>query len=205
MIYYKKSFLNKRKKQTNLIYNKKITTWISLYQFNSLESKMITINKFVLFVVTLPTIFVASQPIDTNTFPFSKVTIYVTNNMTNTQLTMYCKDKHHNFGTQTLKSGETYSFKFIPAYIFRRSLYFCHFSWNSESHYFDIYVQTRDQHGCDKDCYWHIKESGPCKDNAGGKGVTQCFHWKKTTWSSVLSFEMYADGRIKVIKIIHHS
>jgi hypothetical protein len=103
---------------------------------------------------------------------FDKVTVSVTNKLaSNDQLGIDCKDKNYDFQFQTLHFGETYTFTFHPS-LFGRSLYFCSFSWINGNHYFDIYVQKRDQEG-DK-MNWIIKDSGPCKIKDGS---IDCFQW----------------------------
>ncbi|XP_073223522.1 S-protein homolog 5-like [Cicer arietinum] len=100
--------------------------------------------------------------------------VYVTNNITNYQLGVECKDKNSNFGFRALQFGESYSFSFMPKYFIPRSLYFCKFSWKAAFHRFDIYIQTRDQPDCDTHCQWLVNESGPCKIKTGS---VVCFHW----------------------------
>ena len=43
-----------------------------------------------------------------------RVTVYITNNITDLQLGVHCKDKKHDIGFQKLNFGETYSFSFKP-------------------------------------------------------------------------------------------
>jgi hypothetical protein len=103
---------------------------------------------------------------------FRKVHVTITNNMTY-QLGVDCKDKNYDFGYQVIKFGESYTFKFKPTLIIGKSLYFCHFNWYSGEHYFDIYIQKRDQ-DCGNNCNWVVKESGPCKIKDGS---IDCFQW----------------------------
>jgi hypothetical protein len=135
---------------------------------------MVTISKFVILVSMLPTIIVALQ-FHSKTRIGQKVTVYVTNNLTDLQLGVDCKDKNYDFGFQTLKFAESYIFRFVPSFLIKNSLYFCSFSWINGNHKFDIYVQKRDENECDPECHWLIKESGPCKLKAGG--AVECFHW----------------------------
>ncbi|KAF7821939.1 S-protein-like protein 5-like [Senna tora] len=79
-------------------------------------------------------------------FP-GKVTVLIWNGLTPPQdLTLHCKDKHHDLGEHTLKYGEVYEFKFIPNIFWYATLYFCSFKWPSDPslHHFDIYDQERD-------------------------------------------------------------
>jgi hypothetical protein len=148
---------------------------ISSYQLNPLGRMMITISKFVLLVSMLLTIFVALQFKDGKSLStdLDKVTVHVTNNLKDLQLGIDCKDKNRDFGFQTLKVGETYTFQFKPLFVLPKSLYFCSFSWINGNHQFDIYIQTRD-FDCGIECTWVIIESGPCKVIKGSK---HCFHW----------------------------
>ncbi|XP_028772368.1 S-protein homolog 5-like [Neltuma alba] len=94
-------------------------------------------------------------------FP-SKTTVQIINGLPKHQdLTVHCKDKHHDLGEHTLKFGETYEFKFKPPPMINVTLYFCSFWWPSISYarYFDIYKQERDQ--CSV-CTWKVVEYGPC-------------------------------------------
>ncbi|AES60767.1 putative plant self-incompatibility S1 [Medicago truncatula] len=104
------------------------------------------------------------------------VTIYITNNITNYQVGVHCKDKNHDIGLQNINVGESYIFTLVPTFLIPRTLYFCSFSWPKGFHYFDIYVQSRDQEDCrpEKQCHWIIKESGPCKIKSGS---VDCFNW----------------------------
>jgi hypothetical protein len=127
-----------------------------------------------LLVSMLLTILIALQFKDSKSFGvFDKGTVTITNKLANNdQLGVDCKDKHHDYQFKTLRFGENYTFTFDPSF-FGRSLYFCSFSWINGFHYFDIYVQKRDQ-DCDK-CNWIIKDSGPCKLKDGGS--IDCFQW----------------------------
>jgi hypothetical protein len=161
--------------QANNIYIMKLVISCDIIVSIDLLSKMISISKFVLlFSMMLPTIIVALQFNDTKTIVGHKVTVYVANNMTGYQLGIDCKDKHHDFGYQVLKFGENYIFRFRPSFLIKRSLYFCSFTWINGFHYFDIYIQTRDESDCKDECHWLVKESGPCKVKSGS---IECFHW----------------------------
>ncbi|KAF7815397.1 S-protein-like protein 5-like [Senna tora] len=88
-----------------------------------------------------------------------KVTVQIINNLTQPQdLTLHCKDKHHDLGEHTLKSGKMYEFTFRPNFFYKATLYFCGFAWSSDPslHRFDIYDERRDY--CAK-CTWKISET----------------------------------------------
>ncbi|KAE9612450.1 putative plant self-incompatibility S1 [Lupinus albus] len=72
----------------------------------------------------------------------------------------HCKDKKHDDGFYTLKTGENHRFKFIIDPFGVPSLWFCSFNWTGGFHYFDIYSEKRDL--CTYDCTWDY-EKGPCK------------------------------------------
>lgn len=91
----------------------------------------------------------------------------------------HCKSKDDDLGDHRLAPGGSGSFGFKPD-IFGRTLFFCRFSWNNESHYFDIYKQKRDREferlGC-RQCEWKIRKSGPCKLNKNTKMFDICYPW----------------------------
>jgi hypothetical protein len=133
---------------------------------------MVTISKFVLLVSMLLTILFALQFNEGRSIDFlNKVNVYVTNNITTHEVDVHCKEKNKDFGSKSLKFGQTYTFSFFPSFDF--TPYFCKFSWINEIHYFEIYVESRDQGDCGVDCRWIIKESGLCKISNG----THCFPW----------------------------
>jgi len=82
-----------------------------------------------------------------------------------------------------LNVGETFSFKFFPKYYFPSILFFCHFAWLEENHYFDIYVH--DRHGyCHHDkCVWDILVNGPCTINTE---LREYFVWNSSAASKIL-------------------
>jgi len=134
---------------------------------------MVTISKVVSLISTLLAILLVLQFEEGKSFNFDLVNVYVTNNITNYQLGVHCKDKNHDKGFQSLKYGETYTFAFYPDFPFPTSLYFCGFTWSNIHHHFDIYVQKRDVNDCGNDCRWIVNESGPCDVSDGVK----CFPW----------------------------
>ena len=106
----------------------------------------------------------------------SKVTVEITNRLTNRYLAVHCKDKNNDLGVHQIGVGQTYSFSFTPNFVFPSTLYFCDFTWLEGFHYFDIYVQHRDQY-CNKfKCSWDIVATGPCKTSDPSRN---CFSWNK--------------------------
>ncbi|ESR33803.1 hypothetical protein CICLE_v10006730mg [Citrus x clementina] len=71
---------------------------------------------------------------------------------------MRCQSKDDDLGERVLHNEETFSFSFRTA-VFKRTLFFCRFTWDGQLHWFDIYDAGRD--GCN-DCTWSILPNGPC-------------------------------------------
>jgi len=106
----------------------------------------------------------------------TKVTVEITNRLIDRYLAVHCKDKNNDFGVHQINVGQTYNFSFTPNFVFPSTLYFCDFTWLEGFHYFDIYVQRRDQY-CNKfKCSWDIVATGPCKTNDPSRN---CFPWNK--------------------------
>ena len=105
----------------------------------------------------------------------TKVTVEITNRLTDRYLAVQCKDKHHDLGVQQLNVGQTFSFNFYPNFFLTSTLYFCHFVWLEGDRYFNIYEEDIDGY-CDHHhtCYWDILATGPCKYQPGPR---RCFRW----------------------------
>ncbi|KAK4282319.1 hypothetical protein QN277_013712 [Acacia crassicarpa] len=102
-----------------------------------------------------------------------KTTVQIVNTLAHHEdVTLHCKDKHHDLGEHTLKFKEMYEFRFKPNVFMNSTLYFCSFWWPnlSDAHHFDIYIQERD--AC-RVCNWHVNYYGPCLF-----GV--CYAWNYT-------------------------
>ncbi|OIW12369.1 hypothetical protein TanjilG_04118 [Lupinus angustifolius] len=103
-----------------------------------------------------------------------RANVGITNKIPNLQLSFHCKDKYRDNGFHTLAPGESYNFGFaISPFFINRTQWFCLFSWEGESHYFNIYIEIRDS--C-KNCEWIIQKKGPCK-NLGPPDSYTCFTW----------------------------
>jgi len=109
---------------------------------------------------------------ESNIFRQNEVFVSITNNITNTQLRVHCKDEDTNLGSYKLKYGETYTFSFRPWILVLVELYFCRFSWLNESHYFEIYNEFENE-TCNERCVWKINKSGP------GVVMLNAFHGMK--------------------------
>ncbi|XP_028785888.1 S-protein homolog 5-like [Neltuma alba] len=92
----------------------------------------------------------------------SKTTVQIVNTLAHHEdVTLHCKDKNHDLGERVLKFREMFEFSFKPNPFLKVTLYFCRFWWPilSEAHYFEIYVQERDEWQV---CNWHVNYYGPC-------------------------------------------
>lgn len=104
-----------------------------------------------------------------------RVHLSLTNKLSgNLELGVHCKDKHHDLGFQTLGPGQTYSFTLKPNFLANVVDYWCLFNWNSDSEYFDVYVQERDNERCHKICVYEIHQSGPCRIY---EDYPNCYPW----------------------------
>ncbi|CAL0317156.1 unnamed protein product [Lupinus luteus] len=137
---------------------------------------VVLVNKFVLSWFMLVTIFVTLQMMDgvESFYLIPKVHIGITNNLTGLELTLHCKDKTRDNGFHTLAPGEVYNFGFKIDIFLERTLWFCLFSWQGESHEFDIFVSKRDD---SKSCNWVIRKSGPCKLLDQSNIIENCYQW----------------------------
>ncbi|KAI9072129.1 hypothetical protein K1719_045906 [Acacia pycnantha] len=120
-----------------------------------------------------------------------KTTVEIINMITNPpqSLTFHCKSKDDDIGEQKIFwVGEKFKFHFKPNFI-GTTLFYCNFSWpsdtSSSSHYFDIYVQRRDQRSCVAEhkggvpllCSWKIWKTVACKFNEYSGHYTDCYTW----------------------------
>ncbi|CAI0472854.1 unnamed protein product [Linum tenue] len=90
-------------------------------------------------------------------------------------LTMHCKSKDDDLGVRVLPKRGSWSWHFVPNF-WGTTLFFCAFKWDTSNglHWFDIYVQKRDQDRC-SDCRWIVTQRGPCWYNATSGGYTVCY------------------------------
>ncbi|KOM25385.1 hypothetical protein LR48_Vigan102s004300 [Vigna angularis] len=142
---------------------------------------MVSISKIALLLSLLLTTLFSLQlkgsedevvPSEVDNWLSFKVYVAISNFLVSKNLTVHCKDKHHDLGSHVLKYGETYDFGFIPNLFWRVTLYFCRFTWEGASHSFDVYNQKKND--CEE-CVWNILESGPCKVD---RKHNQCYAWK---------------------------
>ena len=137
---------------------------------------VISFSKIMFSISMLLTIFVALQFQygESNPFRKKRVFVYITSNLTDTELGLHCKDIDTDFGYHKLKFGETYNFSFKPVIFLENKLYFCGFHCLKEFQYFDIYIEVRDDKTCKGECRWTINKSGPCNVRDVD---TECFNW----------------------------
>ncbi|XP_061351217.1 S-protein homolog 2-like [Gastrolobium bilobum] len=137
---------------------------------------MVSISEIMLPLSMFLTILLASKfKAGESGFFTDNVKVIITNKLTNMQLGVHCKDKTHDLGFQALQIGQSYSFQ-VTINFRKNKLYFCSFNWITDSHYFDIYDQFRDEY-CEELCSWEIFETGPCQINAKTR---QCYAWNKS-------------------------
>lgn len=93
-------------------------------------------------------------------------------------LSLHCKSKDDDLGVHALTFGSFFEFTFHPS-IFGRTLYFCSMMWGKQFHYFQIYVQRRDEEVCPTHCFWSVFANGPCLQNPGFGVHHMCYKWPK--------------------------
>ena len=142
-------------------------------------AKMIPVSKVVLSISLLLTILVSLQFNGCESGLFSKTTVEVTNKLTVTvPLGLHCKDKHNDLGSQTLQPNQSWSFRFQGDFLFRKTLYFCHFVWTGGDHWFDIYDGKRDG-TLGHFQAWNVSDSGPCRFRWDTGGSIECLPWHR--------------------------
>ncbi|KAL5095872.1 hypothetical protein RYX36_000199 [Vicia faba] len=146
---------------------------------------MVSSSKIVFFVPMLLTILVALQ-VTNGEYKyeafFPKVEVVIRNNMSGTPAGLHCKDKDHDDGFHRIDYGEIHSFSVMYVPYVGHALWFCQFTWDTESHHFDIFVQNRDVKVCPAHCNWSINQSGPCRIS---ETTLECFPWNE--WNNALN------------------
>ncbi|KAK9671727.1 hypothetical protein RND81_12G050700 [Saponaria officinalis] len=80
-------------------------------------------------------------------------------------LTVHCKSKDDDLGTQILDFGRYFEFRFKPNF-WGTTLFYCDFSWSGGKQHIDIYKYKRDLHRCCDNCVWNV-------DNMGMHGINK--------------------------------
>ncbi|KAK9683156.1 hypothetical protein RND81_10G120100 [Saponaria officinalis] len=103
--------------------------------------------------------------------------VRVINDLSNGKsLQVHCASKDDDLGIHKLaQNGEYYEFKFGPS-LLRNTLFHCDLIWDNKTHSFVIYDQNRDAAQCWDQCYWKIKESGPCRLNSKTNNYDVCYN-----------------------------
>ncbi|CAL0317312.1 unnamed protein product [Lupinus luteus] len=135
------------------------------------------LNKIELSWFMLVTIFVTLQMMNSvesfNILPRANVVLI--NKLDNDELAFHCKDRVRDDGFHALSPNQKYSFGFTLDVILNRTLWFCSFEWQKQTHQFDIFIQMRDK--CTT-CEWSIHQEGPCRFVPETRSDI-CFPWQK--------------------------
>lgn len=83
-------------------------------------------------------------------------------------LTVHCNSTTKDLGFQQILPNDVWQFQFRP----RGAFFSCSFQWPGQLHYFDIYIEKRDDQRCYDKCQWYILSTGPCLER------TMCEKWK---------------------------
>lgn len=73
-------------------------------------------------------------------------------------LTVHCKSKDHDLGTQVIADGGNYEWSFKVNFI-KTTLYFCGCNWQDGGGVFDMYRADRDFNRC-MQCRWVAQKDG---------------------------------------------
>ncbi|OIW12407.1 hypothetical protein TanjilG_04156 [Lupinus angustifolius] len=103
--------------------------------------------------------------------------ITITNKLSQS-LTIHCQDKGNDDGYHTLNPNESHRFKFLANPFNKKTLWFCSFKWNGKFHRYDIYDE-RTNSCYNYNCFWLIKEDGPCQIIHSLNDSPLCFSWKE--------------------------
>ncbi|KAG8658485.1 hypothetical protein MANES_03G153550v8 [Manihot esculenta] len=105
-----------------------------------------------------------------------KKTIVIINDLgPNIDFYFHCKSANDDLGPQVLPYRRSWHFEF-KRNVFGTTLFYCHMSWKKISHWFNIYVDSRDKSRCDY-CMWYVRTYAPCTWNHKTKRFDLCFPW----------------------------
>ncbi|XP_058201633.1 S-protein homolog 5-like [Rhododendron vialii] len=89
--------------------------------------------------------------------------VHIVSNVPNPLLKFRCQSKDSDLGLRTLNDGQEFSWKFYP-HIFFRTLFFCHFYWETKDKSFVVYNQEIDGSCKNKksefNCYFRVSPDG---------------------------------------------
>ncbi|WCJ40605.1 Plant self-incompatibility protein S1 family [Euphorbia peplus] len=122
----------------------------------------------------------------TTIIPTDRKFVRITNHLSEkdqTELFIHCKSGNDDLGIHILQYAQYYEFTFKP---YANTLFFCFFKWPGISHWFDIYIDSRDHEECSF-CSWSIVPTGPCRFNETTNVFDICSKWnpKSTSFSFV--------------------
>lgn len=87
-------------------------------------------------------------------------------------LNVHCKSKNNDLGLQHIPYQGNYTFYFKPNF-WSTTLFFCHFNWKNQFHWFDIYTTDRDYQRC-RACFWYVRKNNICLFEENG----YCYKWR---------------------------
>ncbi|KAK8508637.1 hypothetical protein V6N13_116157 [Hibiscus sabdariffa] len=89
-----------------------------------------------------------------------------------TDFIVHCKLKDDDLSIQHIAYDNYCQFNYHLR-LFGNTLFFCSMQWNGTTHWFDIYVQARDEVICNS-CVWKVRTDGPCLFAYYGT----CYKWR---------------------------
>ncbi|KDP44437.1 hypothetical protein JCGZ_16270 [Jatropha curcas] len=123
-----------------------------------------------------------------------KKTVNITNDLgPNTDLRVHCKSKDDDLGEKLLHFRGYFTFQFHPNF-WGTTLFYCLMKWQNVYHYFDIYIDDRDDKRCTV-CLWLIRASGPCMLNRDTQKVNVCFPWDPSSFQFLALREIRTNDR----------
>lgn len=91
-------------------------------------------------------------------------------------LTINCRSEDDDIGIQVLQPQDSFEFHFKPTFI-GITRFYCSFQLPDASIYwFDVYNHWRDGRDC-SECYWVIRDGGPCMFNWDNQQYDICYKW----------------------------
>ncbi|XP_008223961.1 PREDICTED: uncharacterized protein LOC103323728 [Prunus mume] len=90
-------------------------------------------------------------------------------------LSIHCKSADDDLGEHLIHYETVYGFDFRIK-IFGGTQFFCSFQWPGQFHWFDIFIQDRDN--CEN-CAWLIKADGPRRFNSETRSYDDVYQWNE--------------------------
>lgn len=105
--------------------------------------------------------------------PYKRRYVYIINELgSGINLNVHCKSKNNDLRLQHIPFQGNYTFNFKPNW-WGTTLFFCHFNWQNQFYWFDIYTNDRDYRRC-KWCLWYVRQKNICL----GEGDRTCYNWR---------------------------